>query len=411
MDEGHEMVKGIEIEGERAPGLRRRGNKHVKPLSVCNWRWRRSAFLLQLFTFALTACVLTTISEPIARAETCTTQSGMAEPERDAMADAARGLAVAVQSNNIVALRSSSITEIQKDFSATQYLVDATSPKLAGLPVAVEQVYLLDATSLKRNPDGSAPDAQFFCSLNRSTSEADFLIPSLPPGKYGFAIVNVGVPSPAAAAPASPAPWRLAMLLRQEPPDAQGKWLLAGFFPKPLTAAGHDGLWYWTQARLLTKDKQPWNAWLYYQTAQMLLRPADFVLSTHLDKLHTEQTAAAPPALSEGISVDAPLVVKGASGAEFHFTSLSVDDSLSQSALDIAVHLRPDLAPDPSPDAPSKPAVAPGPEASRKRNSDAMAALLTAYPEMRKTFHGVLVYADAPGQPPFTTELSMADIK
>jgi hypothetical protein len=411
MDEVMKTVKDIELEGERTPQVRGHGNRHGKPLSVRRWPRCRPASVLRLFTFALAACLLTTTSERVARAETCTTQAGMAEPERDAMADAARGLAVAVQSNNIVALRSSSIAEIQKDFSATQYLVDATSPKLAGLPIAVEQVYLLDATSLKRNPDGSAPDAQFFCSLNRSTSEADFLIPSLPPGKYGFAIVNVGVPSTAAVVPASAAPWRLAMLLRQEPPVAQGKWLLAGFFPKPLTAAGHDGLWYWTQARQLTKDKQPWNAWLYYQTAQMLLRPADFVLSTHLDKLHTEQIAAAPPALSEGISVDAPLVVKGVSGAEFHFTSLTVDDSLGQSALDIAVHLRPDLAPDPSPDAPSKPAAAPAPEAARKRNSDAMAALLTAYPEMRKTFHGVLVYADAPGQPAVATELSMADIK
>jgi hypothetical protein len=361
-------------------------------------------------TVALLACLAVCASSRIALAETCTTQSGMSDAERDGLAAAARGLAVAVQINDVAGLRSSSAVEVQKDFSSLQYLVSATSPRLAGLVLTVDQIYLLDATTLKRNADGSAPDAQFFCSLNRSTMEADFVIPSLPPGKYGFAVVNF---LPAAGADAASAhPWRIAMLFRQEPAGpAQGRWLLAGFFPKPLTAAGHDGLWYWTHARQLAKDKQPWNAWLYYQAAQMLLRPADFVLSTHLDKLHTEQTTAAPPALSEGVSVDSPLVVKGANGAEYHITSLSVDDALDQSQLDVAVHLRPDLPLDATPDAKPAAAKAAEPLTPQKRNSDAMSALLTAYPEMRKLFHGVVVYADTPGQPAVMTEQSMAEIK
>src|SRR5207302_4823115 len=86
---------------------------------------------------------------------------------------------------------------------------------------------------------------------------------------------------------------------------------IAGFYPKPLTAAGHDGLWYWTQARTMTAQKERWNAWLYYQQAESLLTPAIFVQSTHLEKLKTEASAAAPPALSEGVTPEAPLVVKG----------------------------------------------------------------------------------------------------
>jgi len=248
----------------------------------------------------------------------------------------------------------------------------------------VEQVYLLEASDLKKNADGSAPDAQFFCSLNKSTMEADFLIPGLPPGKYAFAIVTDA---------GGAMPWRLSFLVRQD----AGKWLLAGFYPKPMTAAGHDGLWYWTQARDLTKQKQPWNAWLYYQAAQTLLRPADFVLSTHLDKLKSEAAAAAPPALSDGISVEAPLVVKGADGAEYHFTSLGVDDSLAQNSIDVVAHLKVDELGDPA--------------AARKRNSDAMSALLAAHPELRKLFHGVWIYTDATGMSPFATEQPMAEIK
>ena len=318
-------------------------------------------------------------------AETCTTQSGLAPAERDGIAEAARTLAGMVQLNNAAALRSAAVVEVGKDFGGLQYLVGTTAPKVAGGGTAVEQVYLLDATNLKRNPDGSAPDAQFFCSLNRSTMETEFLIPALPPGRYAFAIVT------AAAKPADA--WRMSFLMRQE----QGRWLLAGFYPKATTAAGHDGLWYWTQARQMVTQKQPWNAWLYYQAAQKLLQPADFVLSTHLEELRTEARTAAPPALSEGVSADAPLVVKGADGNEYHFTGLGVDDSLAQPTLDVAAHLHVGLATDTV--------------AARKRNDNAASALLSAYPEMRRIFHGVWIYAEAVGHNPFATEQPMAEIK
>jgi hypothetical protein len=331
---------------------------------------------------ALLACAV-----GMGRAETCTTQSGLAEADRNAIATAALAVGTKFQANDAAFLRANSVGEVQKDFGALQYLTSVTAPKLAGDTPSVVQVYLLDATTLKANADGSAADAQFFCSLNRTTMEADFLIPALPAGKYAFAMVDF------TAAGATTPVWRLSLLLRQD----QGKWLLAGVYPKALTAAGHDGLWYWTQARQYAKDKQPWNAWLYYQAASMLLRPTDFVVSTHLDKLRSEQSSAAPPALSDGVSADAPLVVKGADGTDYHFTGLTVDDSQGQPALDIVAHLHADALTDPV--------------AARKRNADAMAALLKAYPELRKPFHGVWMYAEATGAQPFATEEPMSEIK
>ena len=103
------------------------------------------------------------------------------------------------------------------------------------------------------------------------------MISGLAPGRYGFAIVDV---------PDGSSPWRLSFLLRQD----QGQWVMAGFYPKPLLAAGHDGLWYWTQARMMTAQKERWNAWLYYQQAESLLRPANFIQSTHLEKLKAEES-------------------------------------------------------------------------------------------------------------------------
>jgi hypothetical protein len=319
----------------------------------------------------------------VASAEVCTTQSQMTATDRDALATMARGLAEKVQANDVSGLQAATASEYAKDFSGIGTVVGTTSAKVKGGTPIVEQVYLLDATQLKRGADGSLPEAQFFCSLNKSVAEADFMISGLAPGRYGFVIVDVTDTG---------SPWRLSFLLRQE----QGQWTMAGFYPKPLSAAGHDGLWYWTQARTVNAQKEHWNAWLYYQQAESLLTPANFIQSTHLEKLKAEASAVAPPALSEGVSADSPLVVKGRDGVEYHFTALGVDDSLANDKIDIMAHLKADQIGDPA--------------AARKRNTDAMVALLAAYPEMRKPFHGVWMVADIPGQNPFATEQAMTEI-
>jgi len=336
--------------------------------------------IMMRFKIALLAAGL--LFSQVAPAEVCTTQSQMTPADRDALAATGRSLATKVQADDVKGLQASTVAEYAKDFSGIGDVVGATSAKLKGGAIAVEQVYLLDGTQMKKNADGSAPDAQFFCSLNKSVAEVDFLIPGLLPGRYGFVIVNVQ----------SAAPWQISFLLRQE----QGRWAMAGFYPKALTAAGHDGLWYWTQARAMAARKEHWNAWLYYQQAQSLLQPTGFVQSSHLEKLKSEQAAAAPPALSDGINPSAPLVVKGAAGTEYRFVGLGVDDSLGASKIDVVAHLKVD--------SPADPAVA------KKRNGDAASALLAAYPELRKAFHGVWVFAEAPGQNPYATEEAMAEI-
>jgi hypothetical protein len=318
----------------------------------------------------------------MASAEVCTTQSQMTPADRDALATTARSLATEVQADNVKGLQSATLAEYAKDFSGIGDVVSATAAKLKGGAIEVEQVYLLDGTQLKKNADGSAPDAQFFCSLNKSVSEVDFLIPGLLPGRYGFVVVNVE----------SASPWQLSFLLRQD----QGRWAMAGFYPKALTAAGHDGLWYWTQARAMATRKEHWNAWLYYQQAQALLQPTGFVQSSHLEKLKSEQAAAAPPALSDGISPTAPLMVKGSAGTDYRFVGLGVDDSLGSPKIDVVVHLSVDAAADPV--------------AAKKRNADAASALLAAYPELRKAFHGVWVFAETIGQNPYATEAAMGEI-
>ena len=319
----------------------------------------------------------------VAGGESCTTQSAMTPADREGLAAAAHSMAEKVLANDADGLRGLTIAEYAKDFRAIQNAVGSSSAKVKGAAMVVEQVYMLDASDLKRAADGTAPNAMFACALNKSIAEVDFSIPALPPGKYGFAIVE---------ARGIAAPWRLSFLMQQD----GGQWKMAGFYPRAMTAAGHDGLWYWTEARRMAKSKEQWNAWLYYQQAEALLNPTGIISSTHLEKLRTEQTGATPPAASEGVTPEAPLVVKGVDGAEYHFTGLGVDDSLAKEKLDVTARLKVEQIGDPV--------------VAKKRNTDAMNALVAAYPELRKGFHGVWVFAEAPGQNPFATELAMSEI-
>src|ERR1700759_3929499 len=86
----------------------------------------------------------------IAQGETCTTQSAMTPTERDSLVAAARGMAEKVVANDATGLRSVTIDEYAKDFTAIQNAVGSTAEKVKGATIVVEQVYLLDASDLKR---------------------------------------------------------------------------------------------------------------------------------------------------------------------------------------------------------------------------------------------------------------------
>ena len=335
----------------------------------------------------LLIAVLTLTFNSALAAETCTTQSQMKPAERDLLAQVAANLATKIQANDANGVRPLTIADFQKDFTGISGVMNTTAPKLAGAQVQVEQIYILDASTLTKTASGANPDAQFLCNLNQTPAEAEFSIPQLPPGKYAFAMVRME----------SASPWRLSFLLRQEQVSGQSQWLLAGLYPRHLTAAGRDGLWYWQQARSLVKTKELWNAWLYYQEAQTLLLPANFVGSTHLDKLQTEFSSSIPSAISGGLSADTPWVVNAPDGAQYRFTALTVEDYQGGDKIDVVAHIKVDSVADNA--------------AARKVNVAAAETLVALHPELRKAFHGVWVFADAPGQSPYATQLSMGEIK
>jgi len=318
----------------------------------------------------------------------CTTQANLEAGVRTAVAGAALGLAEAVQAGDTAKVQARSVAAIVESFGPTESLVRATAGELGGETLAVTQIYELDARGRK---PGDAAEADFACPLSGQTGETDFAIAGLPPGLYAFTMVEAS----------GPRPWLLAFLLEQTGEQAAGGWKLAGFYPRARTAAGHDGLWYWRAARDDRAAGRRWAAWLLYGEADTLLRPADFVSSTNLDKLRSERRAAAPEELSDGLSAQTPLVVKAADGVSYRFTELGSEGAADGGSLVLVMRYTADAPPGPA---------AQKTMSQKTRNLAAAKALLDAHKELRAAFGGVQVFADMPGQAVAATDATMAEV-
>ena len=318
-----------------------------------------------------------------AGAQQCTTQSKMQASDRAALLRSATQIMTAVQANDATAVRQMTVPDVAKNFSGVANAMATAAPHLAGATFVPETVWILDA----RGSGAAAKpvDTQFYCNLNGGSQSAVFSFEALPPGRYGLAMLD--------AAKAQP-PYQVALLMREE---GTGTWQLGGFFPRATLAAGHDGLWYWKAARTDAAKKQNWNAWLNYQEAERLLRPAAFVSSSHLEQLQEEEAKSAPPALSGGVGPSTPLVVKAKDGTEYRVTGLGPDDSLGGDRIDLGLHYKAEALPDPV--------------AARARNQKAAAAFLAAYPELRNDIHGVWVYAEPASGAPFASEEPVSSLR
>ncbi|HTZ90339.1 MAG TPA: hypothetical protein VMA71_08360 [Alloacidobacterium sp.] len=311
----------------------------------------------------------------MASAVTCTTQSQMTEAQRAVYVQATQALAAEIQSGNVSAVKGNTIASVAAQFDSIAGTIQSVSPNIEGAALTIESVYSLRATDLK-----SPQDTQFFCSIPGSQLLINITIPQLPPGDYAFAVVHAtGVRQPQ----------QISLILENDPVGS-AQWKLAGIFVRPLTAAGHDGVWYWMQARAYANKKQQWNAYFYYQTAEYLLSPVDFISSPNLDKLQKEMSSVRPDDLP---GVEPMKIV--ANDQTFDITNIRTDGSLG--GLDLVVTYKTSDVSDPV--------------ATRSRNVEIMKALLSRHPELREAFHGLWVYANAENQRPFAIELPMNQIQ
>lgn len=306
-----------------------------------------------------------------ALAVTCTTQAQMTSSLRSGLEQAALNLGQLVQKGDVVAIKAGTLPKVASQFEAIAGGVQAASPLMQGAVLTVDQLYSLDASDLKQEQE-----TQFFCGVGGTPLSVALNFRQLPPGSYAFAILHAtGVAEPQ----------QMAFILAND-----GGWKLAGFYVRPMLYAGRDGVFYWSQAREFAKKKQNWNSYFYYQTAQFLLTPVDFLSSPNLEKLQNEQSAVVPP----GLPGAQPMVLT-LNSQSWNITSLRTDASLG--GLDLVIHYQAQNGGDPV--------------VSRQRAIDVMKATLAAHPELRDAFHGLWVYADAPGQGQYAVELPMVQIQ
>ncbi|MBW4027551.1 MAG: DUF2141 domain-containing protein [Acidobacteria bacterium] len=298
----------------------------------------------------------------------------MSEAQRTIYVQTVKVLATDISNGDAQAVKAMTISSVAADFGGIASTIQSASPLMKNASVTIDSLYALNATDLK-----TAQQADFFCSGSTSRLLVTLTIPNLPPGRYVVAIVHAtGVAQPQ----------QMAIVLQNDPPASAG-WKLAGLFVRPMSSAGHDGLWYWTEARKYADRKLNWNAFFYYQTAEYLLRPVDFLSSPNLEKLQKEATSIQP----EGIPGVQPMQLTTA-GKTFYINNIHTDGSLG--GLDLVINYQTG-------------SVA-NPVAVRAEIIELMKGILDQHPELRLAFHGLWVYANAPGQQRFAIELPMNQI-
>jgi|GEM_PF-130410 len=309
-----------------------------------------------------------------ANAASCRTQSQLTAGQRDALSSTARVLAAQVQSGDVQALRDNTIPSVAANFGGIAASAQRLEPLIQHATVTVDGLYTLDATN---EPPGAHP-TDFFCG----SPVISFHFGSLPRGSYALAIVHAtGVPKPQ----------QISFILSETP---QSRWMLAGFFARPMTILGHDGLWYWTRASAYARRSMNWNAWFYYQTAASLLDPVAFLSSPNLVKLRQESDRVRPQALP-GVR---PMILN-AEGSSFAITSIGVTEELG--GFDLEIYYTPN---------PGQVAQLHDPVAARKQVVGIMTALLALHPELRMAFRGLWVRANQGNASIYALDLSMKEI-
>lgn len=303
-------------------------------------------------------------------AATCTSQAELTAADRNALATAGAQLAQAVMAQDDSTLQAALLPAEAGAWNGIHEAVDDAVPLLKGGQVELRNLYVLDA-SMQAGP----ADTQFFCSNADGTLTVTITMRSLPPGKYAVVLAD------AAGAPMG---GQMGLILGW----TDSGWRLAGLTVRPGMLEGHDGVWYWTHARELAANGQPWSAWFCYMTARALLLPVDFLSSPNLEKLDSEaaQITGSP---QSGFPLSIP-----DGDRTWKIDSMHVDATLNHD--DVGVVYESSGVSDAA--------------AQRTEAVTVMSALLRARPELRLNFHGLWAYAAANGKTTPVMELPMGQI-
>src|SRR5947209_10096742 len=324
-------------------------------------------------SFILCASLLVTAG--FAAAQTCSMPNEVPAAQRSGIEQTVSRLNQAVITGDANTIRSASIPTVAQAFDSVQATIQQMQPQVSGGRSEIDQIYLLN------QDQAGAADAQFYCGIVNDPTKVHvvFQLAKLPQGVYAFAMSNIT---------GGKAPYRVSYVLQQ----SGGQWQVAGFFPKPVEAAGHDGLWYWTTARSYKGKSENHDAYLYLVTAQDLLQPVGFMTSSNnLDKLFQEEQAAAQP----DIPGDKPVAFAGPDGKSYQLTQMFPTTDDKGNLVLVVKYGVPDIS---------------NTDTAFASNQALAKGLVQKYPELKQAFLSLVPRATAPNNQDFGSEFKMSDL-
>jgi hypothetical protein len=327
----------------------------------------------------LAACLVGAINifPPVMQAQTCLTPEDMDAATKTALVNTGQRYYDLVAKGDAATLRQNTIPSLASDFSGIEGAIKDNQANFSGSKATSRPPFLLKA-------EGTVPlqRAEFLCGVfgpnGQTATSSEFVIPNLPPGNYGIAILDVPTPKGA---------YTVSFVLQQAGTD----WKLGGFYAKAISISGHDGNWFAERARQFKAKGQLHNAWFYFAEARELLVPVPFMYTQKTDKLYDELQAAKPPDLpADGTTTDLAAAAK-----TYKLTALF--PLTVGNELDVVVKYQ-------SPDVSNT-------TQTFADNMLVIKALLVKYPELRDAFDGVVARAVEPSGRDYGSLLPMKEIK
>lgn len=227
----------------------------------------------------------------VAQGQACLTGEDLEAPVRAGLEASAQKYFDLAAKGDVAGLKESAIPSVAGDFSGIAAAVRENQPSFAKAQAAVRSTFELIAAG-----DAPLERAEFLCGVfgktGQTSSSAEFVLNSLPPGHYGIVILDVS----SKAAP-DDGPYSVAFVLQQ----ADADWKLGGLQVKALRSAGHDSAWFVEQARAFAAKGEMHNAWYYFLEARNLATVVPFMSTRATDRLYDEAQKIAPADALDGV--------------------------------------------------------------------------------------------------------------
>lgn len=310
-----------------------------------------------------------------AAAQTCYTSGDMDVTTKAALEQTAHQIFAQSARGDYAGLRANSVASLAANFSGVESAVGEHQKEFQTAQATPTGVFLLDAPG-----SATLQRAEFFCGIYNSPDRVSFVIPNLPPGKFGVVTESIR---------GSAKPLNLTLVLQQE----GAAWKLAGYTVTPTTVGGHDANYFLTQARAFKAKGANMAAYMYYLQAWELSGNVPFEYTAARDKIADEMQTARPADLP---SAQAPLTLAGA-GKIYRVTQVFPEAVGNDLDLIVKYQAVSDLS---------------NTSAAFQDNTAVIKAVVARYPELRDAFAGVVARAvDTATGRDYGTLLAMKDVK